>query len=600
MIKKRKQILTEHKLNQSISSMIWIVFGFFAALFFMNLSLTGLFDVDEAIFAQASAEMLETRDYVTPHYNGEPRYHKPPLIYWVQSVSMEFLGVSAYSARLPSAIFAFLTIFGFYAFVSGMTNNKRLAITASVILGANLSFLVISQASTADMALNFFVVMATMGLIANLYAKQRSKIAPIFIGIVLGMAMLAKGPVSMIVPVFVIGLATFLKPNIIYNLKCVNPFYILVAMVVTMVPWVQFVIDAKGLDFFKEFILVHNVGRFTEGMGNTQSGSPFYYVLILMFGFFPWVIFLPNAIKDAVTGFRRRLASDNVEDALPALGFLWFIVIFLLFSFSATKLPHYILPAYAGAALMIAAKFETLWDKPFSKLSWLWAIPITLLFSIIFILFKFAPDLALGRVENLPSLLQSMWAYLEQNYGLNIQGVEAQTKWVLEQDIHISTLPFALGMLALIGVPVALHYIYAKNRAGLIILAAVNFMILLLVSVSVVPTAYKFIQQPLANIGETIKSDFDKRYDVLYFVAIHQPSVRFVSGVPFVSLERPEELLNQVMPLGNANLWFVLKQEKLQDMQPLTPKYASKTTCEGGYCLIKMSMLNMRRHLKQN
>jgi hypothetical protein len=403
----------------------------------------------------------------------------------------------------------------------------------------------------------------------------------------------------MIVPVFVIGLATFLKPNIMYNLKCVNPFYILVAMAVTMVPWVQFVIDAKGFDFFKEFILIHNIGRFTEGMGNTQSGSPFYYVLVLMIGFFPWVIFLPNALKNALQGFRRRLASDNVEDALPALGFLWFIVIFVLFSFSATKLPHYILPAYAGAALMIAARLETLWEKPLSKWSWLWAIPIVLLFSSLFMLFKYVPDLTLGRVENLPSFLQSGWQFLEQNYGLNVAGVEAQTKWVLEQDIHMSSLSFALSILALIGVPLALFYMYAKNRAGLIILMALQFMILLLISVSVVPTVYKFIQQPLANIGETIKSDFDKKYDSLYFVAIHQPSVRFVSGVPFVSLESPEELLNQIMPQDNAHLWFVLKQERLIEMQKFAPQYASETTCEGGYCLLKISTFNMRRHLQQ-
>ncbi|MAI08221.1 MAG: hypothetical protein CMF61_04595 [Magnetococcales bacterium] len=594
-----KHVLNNHKLNQSLSSMIWITFAIFAGLFFLNLNLTGLFDVDEAIFAEASYEMLETGDYVTPQYNGEPRYHKPPLIYWVQSISMDLLGKTPLAARLPSAVFAFLTVFGFYAFISGMTGNKRLAITASIILGANLSFLVISQASTADMALNFFVVMATMGLIANLYAKQRSKVAPLFVGVVLGLAMLAKGPVSLVVPAFVVGLAVLFKPNFIYNLKCVNPFYVLLAMLITLVPWVQFVIDAKGFDFFHEFIVVHNIERFTKGMGNTQSSSHFYYVFVLMIGFFPWVLLLPNAIRTAVSGFKRRLASEDVEKALPALGFLWFVVIFVLFSFSATKLPHYILPSYAGAALMIAYRLEKMWDKPLRSYSWVWALPIVVLFSVVFLLFKYVPDIALGRIDQLPSLLQSLMHYLQNSHGIEIKDVEAQTKFVLEQDVHISSLTFALGVLTLIGVPLGLFYIYARNRAGVIILMAVNFMVLLLVAVSVVPVVYKFIQQPLANIGTEIKQEFNTEKDKLYFVAIHQPSVRFVSGVPFKNLNAPKELLNEVMPEEDATLWFVFKQEKLDAMQEIAPKYACQTSCEGGYCLVKMTMDNMRRHLQQ-
>lgn len=595
-----KNVITRHKANKYLGSLVLMTFLIFGGLFFVNLGNTGLFDVDEAIFAEASYEMLETGDFVTPHYNGEPRYHKPPLIYWVQAAAMDFLGKSPFAARLPSAFFAFLTVFGFYAFITGMTGNRRLALTAAVILGANLSFLVISQAATADMALNFFIVMSTMGLIANLYAKQRSKVAPLMVGIVLGMAMLAKGPVSLVVPGFVVGLAVLLKPHFVHNLKCVNPIWVLLAMVVTLVPWVQFVVDAKGMDFFHEFIVVHNIERFSQGMGNTQSSSYFYYVFVLMIGFFPWVLFLPSALGNALKGFRARLASEDVEDALPALGFLWFIVIFVLFSFSATKLPHYILPAYAGAALMVAARLEKLWDKPLSAWLWLWAVPIVALVGTVFTLFKFVPDIALGRVANLPAPLQSFLNYLQTQHGVVLGELESQTRFVLEQDVHISTLAFASGVLVLLAMPLAFYFVLAKNRAGVILMASVQFMFLLLVSVSVVPVVYKYIQQPLANIGGEIAQGFNPERDQLYFVAIHQPSVRFVSGVPFVSLPRPENLLAQPMPKSmDAQLWFVLKQERLAQMESIAPSYASQTTCEGGYCLVTITMENLRRHLQQ-
>lgn len=590
--------MNKYKLRQYLSSFVMVTFCFFAVLYFLGLSNTGLFDVDEAIFAEASYEMLETGDYVTPHYNGDPRYHKPPLIYWLQAVSMDYLGKGAFAARLPSALFAFLSVFGFYLFLSGMTKNRRFSLTASIILGCNLSFLIISQAATADMALNFFVLMATLGFIANLFAHRRSPMAPVVLGVVLGLAMLAKGPVSLMVPAFVLSVAVFLRPNIVYNLKCVNPLFVLVAMAVTLVPWVQFVVDAKGIDFFREFIIVHNLGRFTSAMGNTQSGSPFYYVVVLMIGFFPWVLFLPAAIMAAFKNFFTGLRSDKVQDALPSLGLVWFLSIFIFFSFSATKLPHYIIPAYAGAALMIAARLETMYDNPFPKWNILWMTPVIFVFSSVFILFKFVPDLLLGRTENLPMVMQKAIAYLQLHYGLKIGEVEEQTRLALSQDVMMNAAPFMLGMLVLIGVPLALFFMFKRKRVGLIVLSSVSAMTLLLASYCVVPTVYKFTQLPLANIGEKIGTGFNKEHDQLYFLAIHQPSVRFVSGVPFTSLSDASALLKIKVADQEAVLWFVLKQERLENLNKYVPKSTSVTSCEGGYCLVQSKMLDISQHLR--
>mgnify|MGYP003638390776 CR=1 FL=1 len=586
-----------HKLNEHISAFVVMSFVFFAGLYFMSLSNTGLFDVDEAIFAEASSEMLETRDFVTPQYNGDPRYHKPPLIYWLQAASMDYFGKGAFAARLPSAIFAFLAIFGFYVFISGMTHNRRLAITASVILGANLSFLIISQAATADMALNFFVLMATLGFIANLYAVRRSPIAPAALGVVLGLAMLAKGPVSLMVPFFVVGTAVLLKKNLPYNLKCVNPIFVIVAMCITLVPWLQFIIDAKGMEFFHEFIFVHNLGRFTQAMGNTQSGSHFYYIAVLMFGFFPWVLFLPSAIYHAAKNFLSGIRSDKAQDALPSLGLVWFLSIFVFFSFSATKLPHYIIPAYAGAALMIAARFEKMWDEPFSKWNIVWMAPIVLLFSVIFAMFKYVPDILLGRFEKMPTFMQKFIGYLQSDFGLVLGGIEDQTRWMLSENVIVGSAPLALGLLALMGITMGVYFIFKRQRAGVVWIGVVTGMILLLISCSVVPTVYKFTQLPLAQIGEKINMKFDREKDKLYFIAIHQPSVRFVSGVPFTSLSTSAALMQEKTIEPEADLWFVLKQERLENLKKYIPEMWSEIDCKGGYCLAQVKMKDVSQYL---
>ena len=68
-----------------------------------------LMDRDEPRFAEASREMLETGNWVVPHLNGEYRFDKPPLIYWLQAGSISLLGTSEMAVRLPSILCATLT-----------------------------------------------------------------------------------------------------------------------------------------------------------------------------------------------------------------------------------------------------------------------------------------------------------------------------------------------------------------------------------------------------------------------------------------------------------------------------------------------------------
>src|SRR5271168_3473010 len=74
------------------------------ALSIPQAALLPLLDRDEPRFAEASREMLQSGNYVVPTFNGAPRYAKPPLIYWCQTISYRLLGENAFAARLPSLI----------------------------------------------------------------------------------------------------------------------------------------------------------------------------------------------------------------------------------------------------------------------------------------------------------------------------------------------------------------------------------------------------------------------------------------------------------------------------------------------------------------
>ena len=158
--------------------MFFILLG---VLYFWGHENYGLFDVDEAIFTQATVEMIEDNNYVTPIYNGEPRYHKPPLIYWLQAVSLNAMDAVPYkdkitplAARLSSAICGFLAVFSLFMFTQILTQRSRIAFTAAAVFGLSLSWFVIVRAATADAAMNLLIITNTMYCLWVLYKGKSS------------------------------------------------------------------------------------------------------------------------------------------------------------------------------------------------------------------------------------------------------------------------------------------------------------------------------------------------------------------------------------------------------------------------------------------
>ncbi len=74
-----------------------------AFAFFVGLGAVPLFDLDEGAFTEATREMLQRGDYISTFLNGQPRYDKPVLIYWLQAVSVLAFGETEFAFRLRSA-----------------------------------------------------------------------------------------------------------------------------------------------------------------------------------------------------------------------------------------------------------------------------------------------------------------------------------------------------------------------------------------------------------------------------------------------------------------------------------------------------------------
>jgi 4-amino-4-deoxy-L-arabinose transferase-like glycosyltransferase len=178
----------------------------------------------------------------------------------------------------------------------------------------------------------------------------------------MALAVLTKGPVAIVIPVLIIGpfliaagkWRSVITPRRLIGVGAV--FFLIAA------PWYLIQLFVNGWEFVDAFILKHNIGRYA-GVVSGHSGPWFYYLIVLLAGFFPWVSFLPAAIVAQVS---KRLAVQSSSERLGLFLLIWFAVVFLFFSFAKTKLPNYVAPLFPPASILVAQwlviNFSDQWD----------------------------------------------------------------------------------------------------------------------------------------------------------------------------------------------------------------------------------------------
>jgi len=321
----------------------WLAAAIVAASFFWMLGAAPLFDVDEGAFSEATREMLARGDFLTTTLNGAPRYDKPILVYWLQAGAVAVLGPTEWAFRLPSALCAAAWAWLTYLFVRRHYGEER-GLLAAVVLASSLGVFVIGRAATADALLNLLLAAAMFAAWLHLASGERRWLYATHAAIALGV--LAKGPVAILIP----GVTTFLFCLFKRNLKtwaaAVFDWRALLLFFAIVAPWYAAILAQEGWPFVEGFFLKHNVARF-GGPLQGHGGSLFYYFPVLL------ALALPHtALLVPVAARVRALWRDE----LGAYLLLWFGFVFVFFSLSGTKLPHYVLYGYTGLAILMAAR----------------------------------------------------------------------------------------------------------------------------------------------------------------------------------------------------------------------------------------------------
>ncbi len=129
----------------------------------LPLDIAPLFDLDEGAFSEATREMLVGGDYITTYLNGELRFDKPILIYWLQLISIKFFGIDEFAFRLPSALASLIWSFSIFWFTNRFFGLRR-AFFASFFMLTILQINIISKASIADALLNMFISLSMFSI----------------------------------------------------------------------------------------------------------------------------------------------------------------------------------------------------------------------------------------------------------------------------------------------------------------------------------------------------------------------------------------------------------------------------------------------------
>src|ERR1700733_3319836 len=326
-------------------------------------------DRDEAYFAQATKQMIETGDYVDIRYQDDVRYRKPVGIYWLQAAvvnTASALGVpdarkKIWLYRVPSLIGAIGAVLATYwcalAFVS-----RRGAVLAALMMMASTILGVEARLAKTDAVLLFTVVLA-MSVLARAYMAPRRNDPLPGLGLLtvfwtaLAVSILVKGPLILMV-VGLAAAALCVLDRSARWLLALRPLLGIAWLLLVVLPWFIAIYMRVGNQF-----LVGSVGGdMLSKVANSQEthGAPPGLYFVLFFATFFPASMLAGLAAPAVWAVRRE----------PAARFLlaWLVPSWIVFELVVTKLPHYVLPLYPAIAILIAGALES---KVLSRRVWL-------------------------------------------------------------------------------------------------------------------------------------------------------------------------------------------------------------------------------------
>ena len=523
---------------------IFTILGLLVAfyfLFFHNIWAYPLMDVDETRYVAMSRDMFQTKDFLTLYLNGDFFFEKPPLYFWLESLSFWiFHTVSEFTARIPMALYATSSCFLLY-FTGKKIVSRSFGVVSALILATSIEFLVLSKIAILDMLLAACVAFSIFfGFMTFFVAEQNKKYFWWLMYAFSGLAVLAKGVPGVAIPFGTMFFAGLFSKKI---KEFFNPKYFLIGIALFLaisLPWHLIMFKMHDPLFFNEYIMKHHLSRFVDSKDLGRQQPWYYFILMLLWGLIPWIssfiAMLAENFKKLNIEFFKNVDFEKLNNTQKfiTLNIIAFLFILMFFSSSSTKLMTYILPIYPFAAVILAwywneYLFEGKHQKPI-------AISVYVLNSL-FILVATAAAVS--------------WLFLPTDLSADI----ADAKW------------FLVGLLSI--VPLAGIICVKKDKKIGVFASYVAFILILSAfgTHRIFNVDYKFGQNDLMEYAKISKDNhyelstfkFGRRYSLLYY---YEGRVKFQQEEDYVWLNAVLDKPYSVVIIKNKDFETISQKTK--------------------------------------
>lgn len=382
---------------------MWLLsLGLGLLLFVWQLGSTGLVDETPPLFAASARGMVESGNWLIPWVNGLPRYDKPPLVYWLMGALYALPGqaswdpLGTWAARLPSAL---ATVAAMQALVQTLLRwPQRDHQPAATALAAALAFalsplvLLWGRIAVSDALLTGCLAISLLLCWSSYAAGGRRWWAG---WLVLGLAVLAKGPVAVVLlGLTLLGFA-WLQADWGRLWQSLRPLRGLLLTTLVAGPWYGLALLVEGEPFWRSFFGYHNLQRFSSVVNN-HAAPWWFFGLILVVASLPATPLLLLGLVGALRG-----PAPPPPLSLQRFAACWLLAVLLFFSAAATKLPSYWLPATPAAGLLIALAVQA-----GARLSWRLSLVLAAALALVLALApRWVPAILTPEMPTLPAEL---------------------------------------------------------------------------------------------------------------------------------------------------------------------------------------------------
>ena len=325
-----------------------------------------LMEIDSVQYANISREMLLNKSFLQIFDQGKDYLDKPPMLFWVSSLSMYFFGINDIAFRLPSILMALLAIYSTYKFTM-LYYAKEIALLASLVLASSQAMFLITHDLRTDTMLMAWVILGIWQFSNWLFTKKWISLIMAFVAVAFGM--MTKGPIALMVPIF-----SFVPHILIHrNFKLLFKWEYLVGVFIILVLLIPMDIGLyQQFDLHPEKIMYEKTGtsglRFfywTQSFGRITGESVWhendYFTFLfenLLWGFLPWILFFIIGLgQEFYTLLKNKLRLQSHEEWISLPGFL---ITYTALGISHYQLPHYIYVVLPFASIIAAKSIYSL------------------------------------------------------------------------------------------------------------------------------------------------------------------------------------------------------------------------------------------------